>query len=338
MNERTKPSVVFMFPGQGAQYFQMGRALFQQDELFRSWMLRGSRMAEALTGVSVVEAIYEDRRSKADVFDHTLTTHPAIFIIECAMVALLKSMGIYPDYVFGVSLGEFAACVTAGALTFEEGLHAVVKQAQLVEDCEAGHMLAVLDATECYQTDPEIHQRCTHAGLMFPGHYVLAGLAEPMRAVEEVLKRRDIVAQRLPVSRAFHSPHIEPIASSYQTFLSRLTWKAPAISLVSSLKVEVLVDPPIQYLWEVVRGPMHVQRSIALLESLGPHAYVDVGPSGGLLNYVKYNVSPTSSSSRFPTLSPFGREAATFRGLYAQNDLPSIEAPPKPQPTARLAL
>src|SRR6266571_5342822 len=103
MNCRT----VFMFSGQGSQYYQMGRQLFDENPVFREWMMRLDALAHAATGRRVVNAIYGS--GKAEIFDQTSLTHPAIFMVEFALAQCLIAQGTRPDMTLGSSLGSFAA-------------------------------------------------------------------------------------------------------------------------------------------------------------------------------------------------------------------------------------
>ncbi|MBZ5525861.1 MAG: acyltransferase domain-containing protein, partial [Acidobacteriia bacterium] len=105
---------VFMFSGQGSQYFQMGRGLYDNNKTFREWMIRLDGIARDLCGRSVIEALYSDAQRRADPFERTLLTHPAIFMVEYSLAQSLICSGVLPDMVLGVSLGSFAAAAVAG--------------------------------------------------------------------------------------------------------------------------------------------------------------------------------------------------------------------------------
>src|SRR5688572_6962505 len=107
---------VFMFSGQGSQYFHMGRALYERSDVFRAELDHLDALATPLVGQSVVRALYDERRSKADTFDRLALTSPAIFMVEWALARAVVEAGVRPDVVLGVSNGSFAAAVMAGAL------------------------------------------------------------------------------------------------------------------------------------------------------------------------------------------------------------------------------
>ena len=135
---------VFMFSGQGSQYFQMGRELFKTNDIFHDWMIRLDTIAKGLTGDSVIGTLYSDASRKGDSFDRTLLTHPAIFMVEYALAQALIHAGVLPDMVLGASMGSFAAATVAGFIEVEDALASVVHQAIAIEECERGGMIAVL--------------------------------------------------------------------------------------------------------------------------------------------------------------------------------------------------
>src|SRR5687767_11016929 len=126
---------VFMFSGQGSQYFQMGRPLFDGNACFRHWMQKMDRIALAHASRSVVEALYDPRNGKSRPFDSLVLSHPAIFMVEYALARTLIESSIQPDLVLGASLGTFAAAAVAGAMSMEDALRAVLDQSAIIESC-----------------------------------------------------------------------------------------------------------------------------------------------------------------------------------------------------------
>ncbi|HET9483946.1 MAG TPA: acyltransferase domain-containing protein, partial [Xanthomonadales bacterium] len=126
---------VFLFSGQGSQHFQMARALFEHEPVFRRWMLRLDGVVRDLADESVVEALYDDANDRSAAFDRLALTHPAIFMVEYALARALIDAGVEPDMTLGTSLGSFAAAAVAGFVDPEHALAAVVQQAAALETC-----------------------------------------------------------------------------------------------------------------------------------------------------------------------------------------------------------
>lgn len=124
--------IVFMFPGQGSQYYQMGRELYENNPYFHQCMSQCALIIQRKLGVSLIDVLYGEE-NKTAVFDRLLYSNPALLAIEYSIARTLINEGIQPDYLLGYSLGEFAASVMSGALTIEEGLSLVIDYAQLLE-------------------------------------------------------------------------------------------------------------------------------------------------------------------------------------------------------------
>lgn len=121
--------VVFMFSGQGSQYYRMGEELFDEDEVFRTALQRYDAVVAEALGESVLARLFDPAKRKNDPFTDTRITHPAIVMIELALAESLRAAGIEPDYLLGSSLGEYAAAAVSGSIDPLECLRVLVRQA-----------------------------------------------------------------------------------------------------------------------------------------------------------------------------------------------------------------
>ncbi len=307
---------VFMFSGQGSQYYQMGRQLYDENAAFRAAMTRLDAVACAQSGHSVVEAIYSS--SKSELFDQILYTHPAIFMVEYAMAQCLIDAGIEPDLTLGASLGSFAAAAVAGYIEPEDAMAAVLEQARaFLASCRRGGMLAVVAEPSLYQ-EPFMSARSDMVGINFESHFAVSGEPCDLAEIEGTLTQRGLTHQRLAVAFAFHSPAIDPAEETFNKFMRSITLRKGKLPMVCCEQGATLTDLPDDFFWRAVRRPMQFHDTIGHLERQGPHRYIDAGPSGTLATFVKYGLPKTSRSSAHPVLTPYGRDSKNLAALLAQ--------------------
>jgi acyl transferase domain-containing protein len=308
---------VFMFSGQGSQYFQMGKQLFDTNSVFRDEMLRLDEMARRICGRRVVDAIYAS--AKSEVFDRTLLTHPAIFMVEHSLAKCLVHEGVKPDLVLGASLGSFAAATVAGCMDVEHAMAAVIEQALAFEAaCPPGAMVAVM-ADPSLHHESFLHERSELAGVNFHSHFAVSAPAAELGAIEAVLKQRGLMHQRLAVSYAFHSRWIDAARERFSSFMRTVPVSRASVPIVCCERAGTLTGLPDDFFWRVVRHPIRFRDAIAHLERQGPHRYIDVGPSGTLATFVKYGLPKESPSTAHPVLTPYGQDQKNLAALRAMH-------------------
>jgi bacillaene synthase trans-acting acyltransferase len=306
---------VFMFSGQGSQYFQMGRPLFEEHRPFRRWMLTLDDQARALFGQSVIATLYDDARAKGDRFDRTLLTHPAIFMVEYALAQSLIESGVEPDLVLGVSLGAFAAAAIAGFIGVEDALTAVIRQATALETWgEPGAMTAVLADPALFEqgvlgSDSEL------AAINLSSHFVIAARRAALDDIEATLRARQVSYQRLPVSFPFHSRWIDAAKVPFESSVRSLRYANGRLPMVCCDRACTLSHLDDDYFWRVVRHPIRFREATRHLEAERPRRYIDVGPAGTLATFLKYGLPATSRSTVHAILTPFGSDQKNLSQL-----------------------
>lgn len=308
---------VFMFSGQGSQYFQMGRALYDGNETFRGWMLRLDEVARASSGSSVVEALYSDARQKSDPFDRTLLTHPAIFMVEYSLAQCLMDAGVWPDLVLGASVGSFAAAAVAGFIDAEDALKAVIRQAIALEQgSEPGGMIAILGDPALFEED-FLRGRSELAGVNFSSHFVISARQAELAEIETALKARKVTYQRLPVAFPFHSRWMDDAKAPFASFMQSIRCRPGRLPLACSDRTEVLSTLRDGFFWDVVRNPIRFREMTAVLERGGARRYIDIGPAGTLATFLKYGLPSTTKSTIHPILTPFGLDQKNLSAVVA---------------------
>lgn len=304
-----------MFSGQGSQYWDMGKTLYKNNAVFRKWMLEMNDLVQNKTGNSVLAHIYGAERGRNRFFDQLDYTHPAIFMVEYALVQSLKSIGIIPDIVAGSSLGEITAATVAGVMDIETALESITEQARIVQStCHAGKMLAVLYDVDLYKEAEILNQGSTLASVNFDGHFVISGASMEMEEIKSFLDSKGIISQFLPILYGFHSPMIDPAEETFKRVLRSQALRSPRIRMVSSLNGQTLTHLQDDYFWRVVREQMQFSKGIQQIENSHRSIYVDVSPSGTLANFVKRNITRDDLAC-FSLLTPFHQELKNLDDL-----------------------
>lgn len=307
--------LVWMFSGQGAQYYQMGAPLLAAEPVFRETVEDCSRRLEPLIGLSLRDLLYQPRPDRFAAFDRTLHTHPALFVVQYALARLLESRGQRPDYVLGYSLGEFVAYTVAGCLALDTALSAVVAHARLMEEhAPPGAMLAVVDSPAIRSSLPAEFAGLELAADNYARHFAVSGPRPALERLHAVLRDREVNSLLLPVRFAFHSAGIEAAAPAFRAFVAGLPPPAaPRIPIISAARARVVRAPAAGDLWRVARDCIRFRDTIEIMEDYGAFDYADLGPAGTLAAFVKYNLRPGSASRHHAIMSPFQRDAQALQ-------------------------
>lgn len=117
----------FLFPGQGSQSVGMGKDIYEEYEVARNIY----KKVEELTGIDIAKISFEGAE---ETLNETKFTQLAILTNSLAILAILKSNGIVAEISAGLSLGEYAALINSGALSFEEGVKLVQKRGEYMQN------------------------------------------------------------------------------------------------------------------------------------------------------------------------------------------------------------
>jgi acyl transferase domain-containing protein len=320
LSDPMRPRTIWLFSGQGSQYYQMGLDLYENNALFRAELEKADRIASALLNESLLEIIYRARDDRFEPFDLILHTHPALLMMEYALSRVLLEHGVRADALLGYSLGQLSALVVAGAISLEEGMRIAVKAAEIIHYCAPrGRMLAVLHDAELLDQHPDVFAGCEIAAYNFPGNFVVTGMTEAVSAVQAFLAARDINAIELPVAHPFHSSWMSVIETPLRAVVDQVRFGAPQIPVLSALSGEP-INPvaPLQLL-EAMGGQVDFAQTVRRLEQSGPCRYIDLGPSGSMATIVKYNLGAGSRSELLSIMTRFGQEAGNLQRLLDKN-------------------
>jgi phthiocerol/phenolphthiocerol synthesis type-I polyketide synthase E len=228
-------AVVFMFSGQGTQYVDMGRGLYDADPGFRADVDTCCEILKGEMGLDLRSIMHADgdREAAAAQLRQTAITQPALFTIEYALARWWMRCGLTPNAMLGHSIGEYVAACLAGVMSLEDALAVVAMRGRLMGSMPGGSMLAVPLSEGALQ--PLLGPYVSLAAVNAPSMCVLAGPAPILATIERDLVAQNIPCSRLHTSHAFHSSMMDPVLVQFTERLRRVKLAAPKLAYLSNV-------------------------------------------------------------------------------------------------------
>ncbi len=279
--------IAFLFPGQGSQYVGMAQELLTYPEAME--VFHG---AKKYLGWDLLDLCL---RGPEEKLAEDLHAQLAVHVTNCAYAAVLRKMKWTPRLGSGFSLGIFSALVAAGSLTFELGLEGVKVAAELMSaegKSHRGAMAAVIGLRE-----EEVQEICREVPLAFLASMnnarqsVISGEEGAVqRALDLCLQKGALLAKRLPIGWAIHTPLMEGATRSFAKVVAHWPVRLPEFPILSYLRAEFLKDP------EEIKGELSTQFSspnqwskvLTRMIAEGINTFVEVGPGSGLSQMVRW--------------------------------------------------
>ncbi|WP_342379999.1 amino acid adenylation domain-containing protein [Myxococcus stipitatus] len=297
------PRVVFLYPGQGAQYAGMARQLHESAPVFREALERCEALLRPHLDVPLTSLLFPGPGDDEARVHQTRYTQPALFAVAHALTELWAAWGVKPDAVLGHSVGEYAAARVAGVMGLEDALRLLALRGQLIQALPLdGAMFALMEeeatVREALRAEPSV----AVAAINGPRHVVISGERGAVERVVQALEARGVEGRALQVSHAFHSPLMEPMLDGFEQAASRVAFQAPRLPLISNLTGAPLGAAPTAHDWRRhVREPVRFFQSIQHVARQGAPLFVELGPHDTLLGMAKRCV-PEGAAEWLPSL------------------------------------
>ncbi|WP_052825919.1 type I polyketide synthase [Neotamlana nanhaiensis] len=234
--------ISFLFPGQGAQYLQMGKTLYDNEIVFKEAIDTCAEILKSYLKLDIRDIIYPKVNTEKAENDlrNTFYTQPALFITEYALAKLWLSWGIKPTMLCGHSVGEFVAAHLAGVFSLKDALYIVTTRSRLVSELPGGSMLSVrLPENEVIKILPK---NLSIAAVNSKQLCVVAGEDEVINAFSTLLTEQEIPNKTLFTSHAFHSEMMNPMLKDFEDALKNINFSIPRLPIISTVTGTWLKD------------------------------------------------------------------------------------------------
>ncbi len=302
--------LVFVFTGQGAQWWKMGQELLEREPVFRRTLEEIDSHLKPLAGWSLIEEMTRDEESSR--INRTNIAQPAIFGLQVGLAALWKSWGGEPGKVVGHSVGEVAAAYVAGAYTMADAVKVIYHRSRLQDNTGGrGRMVAVgISTTEARKVLAGKEDVVQVAVVNSPGLITLAGDTEPLEAVVAELEAQGKFVRWLRIDYAFHTHQMEPIKDELLEVLADIQPLPTRIPYISTVTGGLLAGEKLdaEYWWRNVREAVLFAPAITGLVRGGEDAFLELGPHPALQNPI------------LECLSEQGRKGQYFSSLRRKSD------------------
>nr|WP_305809427.1 type I polyketide synthase [Streptomyces sp. Go40/10] len=267
--------VVFVFPGQGAQWVGMASGLLSESVVFAEWMARCGEALAPFVGWSLVDVLGdEEALGRVDV------VQPVLWAVMVSLAGLWRSVGVEPAAVVGHSQGEIAAACVVGALSLEEGARVVARRSQVIASSLAGGggMLSV--GLPVGVVEGRLGGGLSVAAVNGPSSVVVAGGVDVLGVLEEELRAEGVRVRRVPVDYASHSVEVERVEGELAGVLGDVSAVSSGVPFYSTVTGGVVDTALLDggYWYRNLRERVRLEEVSRALLGEGRRVFVEVSP------------------------------------------------------------
>jgi thioester reductase-like protein len=278
--------LVFVFSGQGPQWWAMGRELLEQEPVFREIIQTCHDELLKLGGCSLLDELRRDEKTTR--LNETQIAQTALFALQVGLAALWQSWGVRPYAVVGHSMGEVAAAHVCGALSLPEAVRVIHHRGRCMEKTPLrGKMIAAaLTREEAEALIAPYGERASLAAVNGPKMVSISGDSDAVDEIFQAVEQRALFVRYVPVNYAFHSAHMDPVREELAESLAGLQPQTGSVKIFSTVtgKLAEGTDYDAEYWWRNVRQSVLFAPAIDAVIAAGQTHFLEISPHPVLSN------------------------------------------------------
>jgi thioester reductase-like protein len=287
--------IVFVCPGQGGQWWAMGRDLLRFEPVFQHAVEGYDALFKPLSGWSIIDELQKDEQTSR--VNDIEFTQPLLFAVQAGLWEVWRSLGVEPDAVVGHSMGEITAAYIAGKLDLEEAVRVVYHRGRLMKLARGKGTMASLEVPfdEAELIISAYPGRLSVAANNAPSSCVIAGERAAIEEIMESLSKKDVFCRELHVQVAGHCPDMAPLQSGLQNAAGIIPRRASRVPIISTVTGGVADDIAFDGLYwsRNLREPVRFQSALECLLSRGYRVFLELSPHPTLLNAITQTAAHT---------------------------------------------
>lgn len=273
----------FMFSGQGEQYRDMARPLFEEQPAFRAAFDECGAIILKRTGIELQDVLYGER---AELFDQALWTQLSLFTVQYSIAKMWMSLGVMPSAVTGHSLGEFAAAAISEAYDLPDVISLVMARSHVMEQLPADSGMAfVLASHDEVLSWLSGYDKLSLAAVNAPRQISVSGDAQQLAQFCQAAEEKGVVARMLPPAvKGYHSPLLDPLLGALDEQLGAISANEPNVPWLSSASLDWMSQGDLHTgFWKKhMREPVFFHDALRSLVDEGLITFLEIGPSNVL--------------------------------------------------------